>query len=164
VTALRILVDSLADKGLVNAQMTNAREIIRRLDPEQFHVSTFYVNESDPRLVERRNTRLIHLPSHLKTIKIFREFVLGRHEILFYLKASPASKWYLQLREKWRDHRVVIGTVEGQSNVRTEPTIAPEEWRICPHFATQFSGGEGSGLRAAKRKPLMCHQVAAEVP
>jgi hypothetical protein len=97
---LRILVDSLADKALINAQMINAREIIRRLNPEKFHVSTFYVNEPDPLLVERPNTRLIHLPGHLQTIRIFREFVLGRHKILFYLKAAPASKWYLQLRHK----------------------------------------------------------------
>ena len=36
-TPVRILVDSLADHGLTNAQMTNAREIIRRLDPDRFH-------------------------------------------------------------------------------------------------------------------------------
>ena len=40
-TPVRILVDSLADQGLTNAQMTNAREIIRRLDPDRFHVSVF---------------------------------------------------------------------------------------------------------------------------
>jgi len=44
---VRILVDSFADKGLLNAQMTNAREIIRRLDPELFNVSTFCVDEPD---------------------------------------------------------------------------------------------------------------------
>ena len=40
-TPVRILVDSLADQGLTNSQMTNAREIIRRLDPGRFHVSVF---------------------------------------------------------------------------------------------------------------------------
>jgi glycosyltransferase involved in cell wall biosynthesis len=127
---LRILVDSLADKVLINSQMTNAREIIRRLNPDEFHVSTFYVSEPDPLLVERRNTRLIPLAYHLQTVRIFREFVLGRHKILFYLKSSPASKWYMRLRQKWRDRRVVIGTVEGQCNFRVEPTIAPEAGRL----------------------------------
>ena len=41
----RILVDSLADKSLPNAQMANAREIIRRLDPARFHVSVFCLGE-----------------------------------------------------------------------------------------------------------------------
>src|SRR5579872_2722130 len=127
---IRILVDSLADQELINAQMTNARDIIRRLDPEEFHVSTFYVNQPDPLLVARPNTRLVQLPLRLKTIKIFREFVFGTHDILFYLKAAPASKWYLQLRKKWPDRRVVIGTVEGQSDFHTEPTIAPEAIRL----------------------------------
>jgi len=130
VTSLHILVDSLADKRLINAQMTNARDIIRRLNPEEFHISTFYVDEPDPLLVERPNTRFIRLPSHLKTLTIFREFVLGRHQILFYLKAAPASKWYLRLRHKWGDNRAVIGMIEGQCNVRTEPTVAPEAVRL----------------------------------
>src|SRR5438309_11616958 len=79
---VRILVDSLADRGLLNAQMTNAREIIRRLDPELFHVSTFCADEPDPDIAGRPNTRLIRLPHKRQTVTIFREFVLGKHEIL----------------------------------------------------------------------------------
>jgi len=40
---IRVLVDSFADAGLPNAQMGNAREIICRLDPNVFHVTTFVV-------------------------------------------------------------------------------------------------------------------------
>jgi len=45
--SVRILVDSFADKGLPNAQMANAREIIRRLDPARFRVSVFCLGEPD---------------------------------------------------------------------------------------------------------------------
>ena len=38
---LRILVDSFADRDLTNAQMTNGRDIIRRLDAKRFHVTVF---------------------------------------------------------------------------------------------------------------------------
>ncbi len=127
---IRILFDSLADKGLTNSQMTNARDIMRRLKPEEFHITTFYVSDPDSALVSRPNTRLIQLPPRLKTISILREFVLGQHEILFYLKVAPASKWYLRLRQRRKDNRVVIGTVEGQCNARTELTIAPEVIRL----------------------------------
>ena len=116
---VRILVDSFADKGLLNAQMTNAREIIRRLDPELFNVSTFCVDEPDLDIAGRPNTRLIKLPRKRQTATIFREFILGKHEILFYLKSSPASKWYLRLRQNWRDHRITVGTVESRCDFAT---------------------------------------------
>ena len=123
---LRILVDSLADEGLTNAQMTNAREIIRRLDPAKFHVSIFYLNRPDPGVQSRPNTRLIGLPKRRQTIRILWEFIFGKHEILFYMKSAPASKFYMRLRRKWKDKRITIGTIESQSDVRNEPTIRAE--------------------------------------
>jgi glycosyltransferase involved in cell wall biosynthesis len=59
-------------------------------------------------------------------VRILREFLLGRHDILFYVKSSPASKLYLGWRKRWKDGRITIGTVESQSDIRNEPTIAPE--------------------------------------
>src|SRR6478609_6151707 len=97
---IRILVDTLADDGLLNAQMGNAREIISRLDPDNFHVSTFMLGPPDQRVAQRENTRLIQLPERRQTVRILSEFLLGAHDVLFYLKASPASKWYLCLRKR----------------------------------------------------------------
>src|SRR5207245_5273388 len=48
------------------------------------------------------------------------------HDILFYLKSSPASRLYMNLRRRWNDHRIVSGTMESQSDLRNEPTITPE--------------------------------------
>lgn len=115
---IHILVDSFADQHLTNAQMTNARDIVQRLDPDRFHVSIFHEEAADPLVTQRPNTRLIRLPQRRKTPRILREFIFGRHEILFYLKASPASKWYLQIRCRWMDFRPVIGTVEGMCEPR----------------------------------------------
>jgi glycosyltransferase involved in cell wall biosynthesis len=127
---VRILVDSLADANLTNAQMSNAREIIRRLDPARFHVSVFHVESPDAGIGERPNTRLIRLPRRRQTVRILQEFLWGRHEILFYMKSSPASRLYLQLRRKWKDSRVVVGTIESQSDLRNEPTVNPEAIRL----------------------------------
>jgi glycosyltransferase involved in cell wall biosynthesis len=127
---VRILVDSFADAGLTNAQMGNAREIIRRLDASQFHVSVFHFNQPDSAIAERPNTRLIQLPRRRQTVRILQEFLFGRHEILFYLKSAPAGKLYLQLRRKWKDRRIVVGTVESQSNLRDEPTVNPDAIKL----------------------------------
>jgi glycosyltransferase involved in cell wall biosynthesis len=124
---IRLLVDSLADEDGLNAQMTNARSIMSRLDPSRFHVTTFCIGKPDANLVERPATRLIPLPQRRQTLRILAEFVKGNHDILFYLKSSPAARLYLSLRPQWLDKRVVIGTVESQSDLRNEPTIKPEQ-------------------------------------
>jgi glycosyltransferase involved in cell wall biosynthesis len=129
-TPVRILVDSLADQGLTNSQMTNAREIIRRLDSSRFHVSVFCGGVPDRSIEQRPNTRLVALPQRRRTVRILREFVLGRHDILFYVKSSPASRLYLSWRRGWKDKRITVGTIESQSDVRNEPTIAPEAVRL----------------------------------
>lgn len=120
---IRILIETLADAHLTNAQMVNARDIIRRLDPDRFHVTTFMLDQPDRCIRERPNTRLIQLPKRRQTARILYEFLLGSHSILFYVKASPASKWYMRFRTKRKDGRVTLGTVESQCNWRTEPTI-----------------------------------------
>ena len=124
---IRLLVDTLADEAGFNAQMTSARDIMSRLDPARFHVTTFCVGKPDPRLVQRPATRLIQLPQRRQTLRILSEFVTGKHDILFYVKSSPAARMYLAMRPKWFDKRVVIGTVESQSDLRNEPTIKSEQ-------------------------------------
>ena len=127
---IRILVDSFADAGLPNAQMGNAREIVSRLDPNCFHVSMFVRGQADDRIATRPNTRLIRLPARRQTPRIVSEFLWGRHQILFYLKSSPAARWYLSARRKWKDERIAIATVESQSDLKNEPSIASEQIRL----------------------------------
>jgi glycosyltransferase involved in cell wall biosynthesis len=125
----RILVDSFADLGLTNAQMSNAREIVRRLDPERFHVTIFHVAEPDNAVANRSNTTLIRLPKRRQTAWILERFICGSQDIIFYLKASPAAKWYLKLRRP-RSRCVTVGTVESRSDLRRQPSIAPEAVRL----------------------------------
>src|SRR6266852_1363779 len=121
---IRVLVDSFADAGLPNAKMGNAREIVCRLDPNRFHVSMFVLGRPDSRIAARENTRLIRLPRRRQTVRILREFLWGAHQILFYLKSSPSSRLYMGLRKKWNDSRLIVGTMESQSDSYNEPTIA----------------------------------------
>jgi glycosyltransferase involved in cell wall biosynthesis len=127
---IRILVDSFGDAGFLNAQMGNGREIVARLDPDHFHVTMFALGEPEPRIVNRPNTRLIQLPQRRQTVKILSEFLWGGHSLLFYMKASPASRWYQSVRRKLRDRRITIGTIESQSDLRNEPTINPQSIQL----------------------------------
>ncbi len=127
---IRLLVDSLADADLFNSQMQNARDIVSRLDPARFHVSMFLCGVPHPSLAHRPNTRFIRLGARRQTLRILREFIRGDHSILFYIKASPASKVYLRLRRLWRDKRVVIGTVESQLDLHNDETVKKETIRL----------------------------------
>ena len=127
---IRILVDSLADVALTNAQMVNAREIVSRLDPERFHVTTFFLNDPDPRIANRPATRLLQLPERRQTPVILAEFLRGRHDLIFYLKSSPAAKWFLRSRRLSGNCRPVVGTVESQCDFRNEPTVSSEAVRL----------------------------------
>src|SRR5258708_35950217 len=113
---IRILVDSFADEDSLNAQMTNAREIMSRLNANRFQISTFMVGQPDARLAQRESTRLIQLPQRRQTVGILSEFVRGKHDLLFYLKPSPAARIYLKLRWKWFDKQTAIGSAASKSD------------------------------------------------
>jgi glycosyltransferase involved in cell wall biosynthesis len=126
---VHILFDSFADEGLTNAQMINAQEIVSRLAPDRFFVTMFLQGDPAPQILDRPNTQLIRLPHRLKTIPLLKQFLFGQHDILFYLKASPASRLYLKLRRLWPDNCIVVGTVESQTDWRDE-TITPQTIRL----------------------------------
>jgi hypothetical protein len=79
---IKLLVDSLADEGLTNAQMINAREIVSRLNPDRFSVTMFMHGPAAAEISGRPNTRLIQLPDRLQTIPILTSFLLGKQDIL----------------------------------------------------------------------------------
>src|ERR1017187_777533 len=126
---VNILVDSLADEGLTNAQMINAREIVSRLNSDRFAVTMFVHGPPAAQISGRPNTRLIKLPDRLQTIPLLARFLFGRQDILFYLKASPASRWYLKLRSLRRSPCIIAGTIESQTDWRDD-TITPQAIRL----------------------------------
>jgi glycosyltransferase involved in cell wall biosynthesis len=126
---VHLLVDSLADEGLTNAQMINAREIVSRLSPDRFSVTMFVHGPPAAEVSSRPNTRLIQLPDRLQTIPLLARYLFGGQDILFYLKASPASRCYLKLRSRRRSRGVIAGTIESQTDWRDE-TITPQAIRL----------------------------------
>lgn len=126
---VNVLVDSFADEGLTNAQMINACEIVSRLDPERFSVTMFTYGAPAPEIVRRPNTRLIQLPRHLQTVRLLTQFFFGKQDLLFYLKPSPASRCFLNLRSFVGNHCLVAASVESQTDWRDE-TMKPQTIRL----------------------------------
>jgi glycosyltransferase involved in cell wall biosynthesis len=121
---INLLVDSFADEGLTNAQMINAQEIVSRLNPDRFHVTMFVQGTPAPKIIGRQNTRLVRLPRRFQTPRILARFLFGAQEILFYLKASPASRWFLKLHSLRPNGCATVATIESQSDWRDQ-TVSP---------------------------------------
>jgi glycosyltransferase involved in cell wall biosynthesis len=116
---IRILFLPLVDAANLNAQSLNTREIVLRLDPEQFECSLFYAQEPDPRLLDRPHTRFLRLPTRLKTARLLREMLAG-YDIIAYMDYSPASYLYLHLPKRLRKHTKVVMHVEGPAELGKE--------------------------------------------
>jgi glycosyltransferase involved in cell wall biosynthesis len=73
---------------------------------------------------------LIKLPARRQTPAILSQFLRGDHNLIFYLKSSPAAKWFLRSRSLRTKKTPVIGTIESQCDLRNEPTVAPEAMHL----------------------------------
>jgi glycosyltransferase involved in cell wall biosynthesis len=126
---INLLVDSHADDGLTNAQMINAREIVSRLDSKQFAVTMFTCESPAREIARRPNVRLIQLPARLQTIPLLARYLFGKQDIVFYLKASPAGRWFLRLRSLCRTQSVTVATIESQTDWQDE-TVTRRTMRL----------------------------------
>jgi glycosyltransferase involved in cell wall biosynthesis len=77
-------------------------------------------NTPDAEIARRPNTRLIQLPGRLQTVPLLTQILFGKHDIIFYLKPSPASRRFLQLRSLVQAHSTVVATIESQTDWRDE--------------------------------------------
>jgi glycosyltransferase involved in cell wall biosynthesis len=98
---VRLLFQPSVDTGNTNAQSLNVRELALRFDLEHFEMTLWYEDEPDSRLVARPGLRLLKLPVHRKSLRIFREMRSG-YDIIAYMDYSPASYMFLHLPHMFR--------------------------------------------------------------
>jgi glycosyltransferase involved in cell wall biosynthesis len=91
---VRLLFQPSIDADNTNAQSLNAREIALRLDPDRIESTLWFEREPDPRLMNRKNIRLLQLPKHRKTLRILREQFSG-YDVIAYTDYSPATYLFL---------------------------------------------------------------------
>jgi len=109
----------LVDAASLNAQSLNTREIVLRLDANQFECSVFYAQSPDPRLLNKTHIRLLPLPKRFKTIKLFREMLSG-YDVIAYMDVSPASYLYLHLPKSLRKATKTVMHIEALTELKME--------------------------------------------
>ncbi|HEV8065743.1 MAG TPA: glycosyltransferase family 4 protein, partial [Acidimicrobiales bacterium] len=130
---VRILAGYHVDPHYSNAQHVNERELLCRLDPDRFHVTAFYDRRPDERLLDRPNTRLLHLPPRLKTLACAPRYFSPRFDRIFYLAPEPVSYAYLKTA---KGANRAIATIEGHrwhpANAAVPPLVrrfADAQWQ-----------------------------------
>ena len=110
-TPLRVLFAVIAEHDNYNAQTRSAQEIARRLDPDRFHSTFFFLRRPEPTLLGHRHIGLIQLPPRLGSLAILGHLLWGRHDVVFYLLPGRATSLYWKLRFLGR-RKTLVTTVE----------------------------------------------------
>ncbi len=112
-TIINILFQSDVSGDNYYAQNLNAKEIISRMNPEKFFITTFFSGQPDDRLKNKKNIHLIHLPSNkfLKHIYVFFEMFKSKYDIIFYVR-NLEGYFYLKLRKLERKRKIAVHCIE----------------------------------------------------
>ncbi len=135
---ISIIMHAFCDKDDFNAQNLNAREIAYRLDPNLFEVTLFYCTSPDKRLRDKENIHLIKVPNYKETpTKIIAflsvlKHLLGRYDILFYVRNFLLDRLYFRIRKIFGDKKITIHTIENPVPV---PYITPKHYNIIKQNA-----------------------------
>lgn len=111
---IRIFTPSFADEHDTNAQNLTVKEIVARLNPDQFHVRMFHDAMPDPRICARPNTHLLRWQARGNTIRTLGTCLLDVPDVYFYPREGPLDAAFLKMRRRlrWRT-RVVAHVVSG---------------------------------------------------
>jgi glycosyltransferase involved in cell wall biosynthesis len=89
--------DAAADNS--NAQNLTVKEVVARL-PEHFHVTMLCSYDADPRLLARRNTRLVKWTKHGNTFRLLRHCLFPAPDIYFFPRIGPLDRIFLDVRNR----------------------------------------------------------------
>jgi glycosyltransferase involved in cell wall biosynthesis len=112
---ITIFTPSFADEDNTNAQNLTVKEIVARLPPELFRVIMICAGSPDPRIAERRHTKLLPYYGHGNAAHLLMRSLLYRPDVYFYPRFGPLDRaWFAaQRRFAWRTSLVthVVGSM-----------------------------------------------------
>lgn len=110
---ISILIQANVDEDNYNAQNLNAKEIISRLNPDKFDITTFYTKKPDIRLINKNNVRLLKITKIklLNHLLIFLVMFREDFDIIFYIR-NIEGYYYLKLRRFDKKNKKIIHSVE----------------------------------------------------
>jgi len=97
---IRVFTPSFADENDTNAQNLTVKEVVARLDPELFEVTMLSEGgPDDPRIVARKNTRILPYYAHGNTLRLLLRILADRPDIYFFPRYGPLDRAFLGARK-----------------------------------------------------------------
>jgi glycosyltransferase involved in cell wall biosynthesis len=106
---IKVFTPSFADEADTNAQNLTVKEVAARLDPQRFHVTMFYEQEPDPRLVSRPNTRLWRWQRSANTLLTLVRILGDVPDIYFFPREGPLDEKFFHFR-RWLGWNTAVVT------------------------------------------------------
>jgi glycosyltransferase involved in cell wall biosynthesis len=97
---IKVFTPSFADEADTNAQNLTVKEVVSRLDPAEFQVTLLHENVPDPRIVARRNTRILRWKQHGNTLRTVARLLQEVPDVYFFPREGPLDTAFLKLR-RW---------------------------------------------------------------
>lgn len=121
---LTVFTPSFADEADTNAQNLTVKEVAARLSPEKFRLVMLYENSPDPRIVNRRNTRLLRWRRRGNTLRILMDCLRNVPDVYFFPRSGPLDSAFLALRKHLRLKTALITYVVSGGLYNLEPVPA----------------------------------------
>jgi len=95
---IKIFTPSFADESDTNAQNLTAKEVVARLNPQEFHVTLLREGAPDPRISARPNTRVLRWGAHGNTARTLWRLLRDVPDIYFFPREGPLDAGFLRMR------------------------------------------------------------------
>jgi glycosyltransferase involved in cell wall biosynthesis len=117
---ITIFTPSDANAHNTNAQSLTVKEVVARLPEDRFHVTMLCEGgDPDPRLAQRRNTRLVPWTKHGNTLRLLRHCLFPVPDIYFFPRTGPLDRVFLNLRKRMRLSTALITYIVMTMDERT---------------------------------------------
>jgi glycosyltransferase involved in cell wall biosynthesis len=120
---ITIFTPSFADEANTNAQNLSGKEIVARLDPEQFAVTMLHQGAVDPRILSRPNTTLLQWRARGNTVRTVWHIVRNVPDLYFFPREGPLDAVFLTLRRRLNLKTAVLSYVVS-GGLHTQPYSA----------------------------------------
>lgn len=97
---ITVFTPSFADEADTNAQNLTVKEIVARLQPDEFRVVMLHEDDPDPRISARRNTDLLRWHRRGNTLRILLHCLGNVPDVYFFPREGPLDSAFLALRRR----------------------------------------------------------------
>lgn len=117
--SVTVFTPSFADEDNTNAQNLTVKEIVARLPADEFQVTMLASSTPDPRITDRKNTRILRYGERGNTARIVPTLLFPPPDVYFYPRYGPLDRVFVALRRRLRLRTALVTHIVMMMNAKT---------------------------------------------